>query len=111
MSLLLDENISPRLIQRLELLFPGMTHVRDVGLKEASDSQIWAWAKQNRFTVLTADADFVELSQRLGCPPKVIHLLRCDFPFRVIEELLRGNAIRISEFEKSAGAPLLVVRN
>lgn len=110
MSLLLGENISPRLIPRLSLLFPGMTHVRDVGLKEASDSQIWEWAKQNRLTILTADADFLALSQRLGCPPKVIHLLRCDFPFHVIEELLRSNAIRISEFEKNAGAPLLVIR-
>ncbi|MGA7414612.1 MAG: DUF5615 family PIN-like protein [Bryobacteraceae bacterium] len=110
MSLLLDENIPPRLIQRLTLLFPGMAHVRDVGLKEASDPRIWEWAKQNGFTVLSADADFVALSQRLGCPPKVIHLPRCDFPFRVIEDLLRRNAIRISEFEKDADAPLLIVR-
>ncbi len=110
MSLLLDENISPRLIQRLISLFPGMAHVRDVGLKEASDPRIWEWAKQNSFTVLTADADFVALSRRLGCPPNVIHLERCDSPFRKIEELIRRNAIRISEFEKDAGAALLIIR-
>ncbi len=29
-SLLLDENLSPRLIQRLPSLFPRLTHLRDV---------------------------------------------------------------------------------
>jgi predicted nuclease of predicted toxin-antitoxin system len=50
--------------------------------------------------VITADADFVALVNRRGPPPKLIHIERCDFPFHVIEELLRQNAIRISEFEK-----------
>jgi predicted nuclease of predicted toxin-antitoxin system len=39
-SLLLDENLSPRLLQRLSSLFPGMMHVRDVGLKQAPDEVI-----------------------------------------------------------------------
>jgi hypothetical protein len=34
----------------------------------------------------------------------VIRVERCDFPFRVLEELFRHNAIRISEFEKDAVA-------
>jgi hypothetical protein len=40
----------------------------------------------------------------------VIHLKECDFPLRVIEELLRQNAIRISEFEKDLDTGLLAVR-
>ena len=110
MSLLLDENLSPRLIQRLSSLFPGMLHVRDHGLKQASDEIIWEWASGNRHTIITTDSDFVALSRRLGWPPKVIHLEQCDFPLRVIEELLRKNAIRISEFEKDPGTGLLIVR-
>ena len=66
MSLLLDENLSPRLVPRLLSLFPGLTHARDVGLKQASDEQIWRCAKENGYTVVTADADFVALSNRLG---------------------------------------------
>jgi hypothetical protein len=42
----------------------------------------------------------LESDERFGWPPKVIHLEGCDFPFRIIEELLRQNAVRISEFEK-----------
>ena len=110
MKLLLDENLSPRLVWRLEELFPGLTHVRDVGLKQVDDTVIWEWAKANEFTVLTTDADFVALARRLGWPPKVIHIEECDFPFRVIEDLLRRNAVRISEFEKDTRVGLLAIR-
>jgi predicted nuclease of predicted toxin-antitoxin system len=109
-SLLLDENLSPRLVIRLLSLFPGLTHVRDVGLKQASDEQIWTWAKENGFTVVTADADFVALSKRLGWPPKVVHIEHCDFPFRVIKQLLRHNAIRSAEFDGDPATGLLVIR-
>jgi predicted nuclease of predicted toxin-antitoxin system len=84
--------------------------VREVGLKQASDERIWTYAKESGFTVVTADADFVALSNRLGWPPKVIHLRRCDFPFPVIEQLLRHNAIRIAELEGDPATGLLVIR-
>lgn len=110
MSLLLDENLSPRFLQRLSSLFPGIIHVRDVGLKQASDEAIWDWAAGMSCTIVTTDADFVELNQRLGWPPKVIHLEECDFPLRIVEGLLRQNAVRISEFEKDPVTGLLSLR-
>jgi predicted nuclease of predicted toxin-antitoxin system len=99
-SLLFDENVSPRLVARLASLFPNLIHVRDVGLRQAPDRQIWHWAMENRYTVVTTDSDFVALGQQLSAPPKIVHVERCDFPFRVIEDLLRRNAVRIAEFEK-----------
>lgn len=110
MSLLLDENLSPRLIPRLSSLFPGLIHVRDVSLQQANDQTIWEWARNNRHTIVTTDADFALLSRRLGWPPKVVHLEQCDFPFQVIEELLRQNAIRIPEFEKDQSSGILSLR-
>jgi hypothetical protein len=41
---------------------------------------------------------------------KVIHIEQCGFPFRVIENLLRRNAVRISEFERDPRVGLLVVQ-
>ncbi len=111
MTLVLDENLSPRLVERLASLFAGLTHVRDIGLKEAPDEQIWRWAKETGHTVVTADSDFVALSKRLGWPPRVVHIEKCDFPFRVIEELLRQNAVRISEFDGDPRVGLLVIRS
>jgi predicted nuclease of predicted toxin-antitoxin system len=39
-KLLLDENVSDRVVQRVTDLFPGSTHVKAVGLKEADESVI-----------------------------------------------------------------------
>ncbi|MGH9770518.1 MAG: DUF5615 family PIN-like protein [Candidatus Acidiferrales bacterium] len=110
MKLLLDENLSPRLIPKLLSLFAGITHVRDVGLKRAGDEIIWEWARANGYTIITADADFVALNQRFGWPPKVIRIERCDFPSRAIDDLLHRSAVKISEFDKDAQAGLLLLR-
>ncbi len=92
------------------MLYPGLVHVRDVGLKQASDPSIWEYAKQNGHTIVTADADFVAYAQRMGPPPKVVHVQQCTFPFAIIEEMLRRNAVRIAEFEKDWHAGLLLIR-
>jgi hypothetical protein len=39
--LLLDQNLSPRLLTALGDLFPGSTHVREVGLQAADDDSVW----------------------------------------------------------------------
>ena len=109
MNLLLDENLSPRLAERLKSLFSGIMHVRDAGLSQVTDERIWKWALDNGFTVITADSDFVALSERLGWPPKVVHIKRCNFRFRVIEDILPLNAIRISEFVRDPARGLFVL--
>ncbi len=60
--------------------------------------------------MITTDSDFIALSKRLGWPPKIFHVEQCDFPLRVIEEQLRRNAVRISEFEKDENAGVLAIR-
>ncbi len=45
MKLLFDQNLSPRLPSLLADLYPESVHVRDVGLRKATDSDIWAYAK------------------------------------------------------------------
>lgn len=95
---------------RLKSLFPGLIHLREVGLARASDNTIWDWARVNGFAVITTDSDFIALSRRLGWPPKVIHLEECDFPLRVIEDQLRRSAVRISEFHKNRNTGVLALR-
>jgi predicted nuclease of predicted toxin-antitoxin system len=38
--LLLDHNLSPRLVERLADLYPGATHVAVVGLRRATDAEV-----------------------------------------------------------------------
>jgi predicted nuclease of predicted toxin-antitoxin system len=39
-KLLFDANLSPALVVALQAEYPGISHVRDVGLGPASDAQI-----------------------------------------------------------------------
>ena len=62
MKLLLDENLSRRLVPFLQNDFLGSTHVVIVNLQSSTDLQIWDFAKRNDFVIVTRDADFYELS-------------------------------------------------
>lgn len=74
MKLLLDENVSRRIVPLLVTDYPDTTQVALLGLERASDSEIWQYAKANDFTIVTKDADFYDMSLVLGSPPKVIWL-------------------------------------
>ena len=109
MRILLDQNLSPKLIRRLADILPGLETVYDHDLMGSSDPFIFDWARRFEFSALvSADRDFVKLIERLGPPPKVIRIERCDFPSRIVEQLLRREAVRIHDFLKSDRAVLLM---
>jgi predicted nuclease of predicted toxin-antitoxin system len=74
MKLLLDQNLSFRLCPVLADLFPDSTHVRLLGLSDASDNAVWEFAKRAGFTLVSLDSDFAERAALLGPPPKLIWL-------------------------------------
>jgi len=107
--ILLDQNLSPKLIRRLADVLPGLESVYDHGLIAASDPVIFDWARKSEFSALvSADRDFIDMAERVGPPPKVIRIERCDFPSKIIEQLIRREAIRIHEFLASERAVLLL---
>jgi predicted nuclease of predicted toxin-antitoxin system len=73
MKLLLDENVSFRILNSLLSIFPESTHVSKDGLIK-SDGEIFQYAKRNDFTILTFDEDFYDLQLIKGFPPKIIWL-------------------------------------
>jgi len=107
--ILLDQNLSPKLIRRLTDLFPGLESVYDHQLTGASDPFIFNWARQFEFSALiSTDLDFVRLAERLGAPPKVVRIEHCDFPTGKVEQLLRQEASRLYEFLESDQDVLLL---
>lgn len=74
MKLLLDENLSRRIVESLQLHFPGSSHVSLVGLDQADDRAIWDYAKNYSFVIVTKDDDFQGIQSLLGYPPKFIHI-------------------------------------
>ena len=73
MNLWLDEQLSPALAgwiaRQLNVVAQS---VRDLGLKSASDPEIFFAARQADVVVITKDQDFVRLLERHGPPPKII---------------------------------------
>lgn len=49
MKLLLDENLSRRIVPFLQADFPESTQVALLGMESASDSDIWQYAKDHGF--------------------------------------------------------------
>jgi predicted nuclease of predicted toxin-antitoxin system len=73
-KLLFDQNISFRIISKIETNFPEAKQVRQLGIENYSDVEIWRFAKENEFTIVTFDADFFDLANFKGHPPKIIWL-------------------------------------
>jgi len=46
--------------------------VREVGLRDAEDREIFLEARKQSAIVMTKDSDFVTLQNELGAPPKII---------------------------------------
>jgi predicted nuclease of predicted toxin-antitoxin system len=70
-----DAQLSPALAPWIAAQFGVQAlALRDLGLRDASDHQIFVAAQQHGVVVISKDRDFVELLERLGPPPQVIWL-------------------------------------
>ena len=74
MKLLLDENLSRRLVPALQARFPGSSQVALLGLERASDAQLCEFADQHGFVICSKDDDFHRLVAARGYRPRLIHL-------------------------------------
>jgi len=54
-KLLLDENLSDRVISRILDLHPGSAHVKSLGLIHSSDADIWSLAQQQGYTIVSKE--------------------------------------------------------
>ena len=83
-------------------LFPDSVHVQDVGLDTADDTELWDYARENDYAIVSKDADFSDRSVIHGHPPKVIWLRQGNCSTNAIERILRTH---YSDIETFAGAP------
>src|SRR5712671_5925594 len=98
MKLLFDQNLSPRLTRLLVNIFPESAHIRDLGLRDATDMQSWDYAKSKSYAIVSKDSDFQARSLLYGHPPKFIWLRVGNCPVKTIEDLLRTQAVVIHTF-------------
>ncbi|MGH8626439.1 MAG: DUF5615 family PIN-like protein [Gammaproteobacteria bacterium] len=70
---LFDENLSPRLVKRLDTTFPGSAHVEFIGVRGQSDQVIWDYAGLHGLTLVSKDNDFRQLGFIKGAPHRRHH--------------------------------------
>lgn len=98
MTLLFDQNISFRIIKKIEIFFPGAKQIREISLENATDSEIWKYAKKNDCCIVTFDSDFIDLSALNGFPPKIIWLRTGNTSTDNIAKKLMDEHLKIIEF-------------
>jgi predicted nuclease of predicted toxin-antitoxin system len=97
-KLLLDENLSPRLVGSLSDLYPESQHVHSLDLGGADDSSLWDYAKAHGFAIVFKDSDFAERSVLEGKPPKVIWSRLGNCSTTEVEKLLRSTHETVRAF-------------
>ncbi|WHZ18489.1 MAG: hypothetical protein OJF55_000638 [Rhodanobacteraceae bacterium] len=110
MKLLLDENLSQRMLADLEAAFPGSSQVTRLGLETADDFAIWSYAREHGFTLVTKDSDFHELAALRGAPPKVIWIKCGNRPRWYVTNLLlkhQGEIIAFGDDDEADVAEIL----
>lgn len=107
--LLFDQNLSPRLVRRLEDIYPGSAHVAYLGLGNAADKEIWEYARAHGYIAVTKDADFGEFSVVWGFPPQVIWIRRGNCSTNDIESILRDNFDIIVKFSDDSPTGVLTL--
>jgi predicted nuclease of predicted toxin-antitoxin system len=98
MKLLLDQNLSRKLVIQIENIFPDSNHVTSVLSETVDDRTIWEFAKQNNFMIVTKDDDFEQRSILFGHPPKVIWIRLGNCRTADLERLLRDSQKVIEAF-------------
>jgi predicted nuclease of predicted toxin-antitoxin system len=82
--------------------------VRDLGLRNAKDREIFFAARQANVIVMTKDADFVQLVEHSGPPPQVILLTCGNTSNSQLEQILRRTFDQTMEWIRK-GEPVVEI--
>jgi len=110
MKLLFDHNLSPRLINQLADLFADSSHLTFHGMDQDDDKDVWEFARDNGYTLVTKNSDFHDLSLLRGFPPKVVWLRIGNCTTATIESLIRHCHADILDFETDTSAGTLALQ-
>jgi len=108
-KLLLDENLSDRIVSQITDLFPESSHVKFLDLQHREDVDIWEFARQHGYSISSKDSDFHQRSLLLGHPPKTVFLRVGNCSTRQIVQLLRSNYQVLTAFDVDPTASIVIL--
>lgn len=74
MNVLIDAQLPPSLARLLTAAGHQARHIRDIGMRDATDLAIWDHALQQGAVVFTKDDDFVERRLHTSAGPTIVWL-------------------------------------
>jgi len=110
MTIWVDAHLSPATATWITITF-GITALalRDVGLRDAEDPEIFEVARARGVIFITKDSDFADLVDRLGTPPQVIWLTCGNTSNARLKEILNSTLPEALELLRS-GEALVEIR-
>jgi predicted nuclease of predicted toxin-antitoxin system len=82
--------------------------LRDIGLRDAEDTEIFEAAKSQGIIFMTKDSDFIDLVNRFGQPPQIILLTCGNTSNDRLKQILQSNLSEALELLAS-GEPLVEI--
>jgi predicted nuclease of predicted toxin-antitoxin system len=109
LRLLFDHNLSPRLVRLLSDVYSECSHVQDLDMATASDTDVWNYAAEHGYTIVSKDADFHQRSLVRGAPPKVVWIRRGNCSVAETADLLRERSVAVERFHAREEAAFLAL--
>lgn len=98
MRLLFDQNISHRILKFIPKEYAESTTMKKEGLINATDLEIWEYAKNHNYIIVTQDSDFNDLNSLFGFPPKIIWVRMGNLKTLTIVNILIDYSSEIKRF-------------
>jgi predicted nuclease of predicted toxin-antitoxin system len=105
MTIWIDAQLSPAIATWITNTFAVTAlALRDVGLRDAEDPEIFETAKAQGIIFMTKDSDFADLVNRLGSPPQIIWLTCGNTSNARLREILSVTLLEALELLRSGEA-------
>jgi predicted nuclease of predicted toxin-antitoxin system len=108
-KLLFDQNLSRHLVGHLRDVFPESQHVTALGLDTLSDREVWEYAGEHEYLIVSKDSDFRQLAFLHGAPPKVVWLRVGNASTTAVLQVILDHVDVIEQFATSDDEALLVL--
>ncbi|MBX2895200.1 MAG: DUF5615 family PIN-like protein [Cyclobacteriaceae bacterium] len=108
MKLLLDANLSWRLVKPLQSHFT-VNHILDFFKHNERDYILWDFAKREDYTIITNDEDFVHILLSRGWPPKIVLIKTGNQSNDFILNLLIAKKTELEAFHNKGDLGLLLI--
>ena len=99
MKLLIDAQLSPSLAAWINRTFSDIhaDSVWSLELRDKSDKQIFEYASENGYIIVSKDVDFMNMIERYGAPPNLIWITCGNTSNAAMRKILSGTLSKALE--------------